>query len=219
MLRRSSWALLSTLVACAPSVTEPLEPGGDPCVLGASPTTLDAALAHAGSLPEPTIRCFVASLQRPLLAVASHSTTSTQRSTVEDPRVFLFLGDALVVSTVATGDAAGQLEFAERVDAGHSIKAELVEPFGGEDGFEAVRDGDGTRCGVCHADEVESDVPGRFVSRALRPQRDQLVPLGDGALDHLACTQSSPRCDRLEALYGHGAVEETAFGPGYDVLF
>lgn len=211
---------LLALVACTPETSAPIGPAGfDPCEIGITPTTIDAAIQQAEALPEPTVRCFLASLERPLQAVAAHSVTSTQRSTVEDPRVFLFLGDDLVVSTIAVGDAAGQLEFGERIDAGHSIKAELVEPFGSEDPFEVVRDGSGTSCGMCHADEIETATPNRFVSKALRPQRDQLVPMGEGALDYLACTESSARCERLEALFGHGAVEETTFGPGYDVLF
>ncbi|MCA9568157.1 MAG: hypothetical protein KC656_09955 [Myxococcales bacterium] len=193
---------------------------GDPlsgCDLGVSPTTIDGVVGQIDALPEPSVACFLASLERPLQATAAFSATSTQPAGERDPRVFLVLDD-LVVTTIVSGDHADRLELGERHDASRSVKAEIDLALADPDPFGDVREGEGTRCAVCHAGEEEVQ-EGRFASRALRPHVEQIAPIGDGALEHLACVGENARCDRLRGLYGFGRVEEAELGPGFDLLF
>ena len=188
------------------------------CAIGTSPTSIESAVEHLEGLPEPTVPCFLASLERPLRVATADSTTSTQRATGRYPRTFVFLDD-LIVTTVASGESAHLLELSERVDTRRTVKAELEFPYDGSSPFEHVLDGPGTRCGACHAEEEEVS-PGRFASRALQPQLEQRVPVGDLALEHLACVApETEACEHLRALFGFGEVVPTEFGGGFGELF
>ncbi len=180
---------------------------------------------HVNMLPRPvTVPCFVASLPRPLSIVAATSPISGQPTPdADNPRLFL-LFPTITITVLADGTAAEQIEFAEWVDATHSLKAELAMPprpnLADDAAFARVRldGGVGTTCGLCHRDELPSErIPSAFVSLAYRPPTSALI--GFGQLPVIAAAScagsrvSSGRCLFWHALMDYGELRPGAFDP------
>lgn len=235
---RRLWTLAAVLVSCAgtPSTTDAGQPGQDAGMSHASAalqacaalsssgdvSTIFTAVARLNALPEPvTPACFVASLPRPIDAVATISVVSAQPAAGRDsPRVFLLL-PGLVASVVPDGDGASLLEFAEWTTPLRTLKGEVKFPLDRPLALDApltrVHSNLGvTTCGLCHRNEAPHDsIDGGFVSDAFRPDPGTLVPISELAQRHAECPpgESTPRCELLHALFDFGALRQGAFSP------
>jgi len=180
------------------------------CAVGVDPHTIEEAAERFDGLTEPTIPCFLASLQRPLQIMAVASVTSAQPGSSWSPR-FLIFTDDLVVSAVPEGDGAHLLEFGEWTVRGtRTKKGELVFPLveGHADPYTHLLDGEGTTCGLCHPRE-EPDAPDdAFSSDAIEPTIGSRVSLDDAQWEADACdpTVEPERCAILRAVMGSGDV-------------
>lgn len=209
----------------APLTTgEPLPPPtacAEPTSLTGSPRTIGEAVAFINELPQPlTLDCFLERLERPLAIAATRSMISLQPAVGDaNPRLFLFMGEELVLSVAVDGHGFDLLEFGELVAPTRSIKAEIAFPLDDLLAYDApftrIFDGvDGTNCGVCHAEEVaEPRYPQAFVSDALRFPDFEEVAFAVVREQYEDCdpTAQPERCARLTALFGHGPVEAAAF--------
>lgn len=235
---RRLWPLVAVIVSCAgtPPTTDagqPVQDGGvghasaalRACAAFASRgdvSTIFTAVERLNALPAPvTPACFVASLPRPLDAVATISVVSAQPAAGrESPRVFLLM-PGLVVSVVPDGDGASLLEFAEWTTPLRTLKGELKFPVTTPLALDApltrVHSNLGvTSCGLCHRNELPHDtIDGGFVSDAFRPDPGTLVPISELAQRHAECPpgESTPRCEMLHALFDFGALDQGAFSP------
>lgn len=145
------------------------------------------AIALANSLPQPaTAACFLEALDRPLHIEASKSKASMQPADgARSPRLFIFSGDALVITAVLGGDGRDLIEFGETVAPGRSVKGELEFPLGAtlrdDAAYTRIRNsehGNITICLVCHdSEEDEPGFPGARSSLAMRPRTKSLVPV------------------------------------------
>jgi len=200
------------MLACTEPTAPSTETGTVPvlCTGWGDPSTIEEAVDRFDDLPEPTIPCFVASLQRPARVMAVASITSAQPGSWWSPRFFVF-GDDVVFSVVPEGVGAHLLEMGQWTVAGsRTRKAELVFPFGeeGPDAFTHLVDGDGSTCGVCHNYEEPEGPPGDFVSEAIEPQLGSRVFLDDVMEETDACDPEvePERCAILRAVMGTGDV-------------
>lgn len=192
------------------------------------PDSIAAAIAHINALPQPsTVACFVASLPRPLSAVATRSVFSAQPAVGErSPRLFI-MGEPLILSVVPDGLGSYLLEFGEQVGEGRSIKGEVEFPvydsLTADAPFTRVFFTDTvTSCGLCHREEWPSTAyPNAFESLAFRPQPETEVPLADVLGEHMACNAAAEpaRCEILDALFGFGTVSQGAFPPDMATFF
>lgn len=190
-------------------------------------STIFEAVERLNALPEPvTPACFVASLPRPLDAVATISVVSAQPAAGRDsPRVFLLM-PGLVVSAVPDGDGATLLEFAEWTTTLRTLKGEVKFPIQRPLALDApltrVHSNLGvTTCGLCHRNETPHDsIDGGFVSVAFRPDPGTLVPIAELAQRHAECPpgESTPRCEVLHALFDFGALKQGAFSPDVELF-
>lgn len=190
-------------------------------------STVFESVERLNALPEPvTPACFVASLPRPIDAVATISVVSAQPAAGRDsPRVFLLL-PGLVVSVVPDGDGATLLEFAEWTTPLRTLKGEvkfpLQRPLALDAPLTRVHSNLGvTTCGLCHRNEVPHDsIDGGFVSDAFRPDPGTLVPIAELAQRHAECPagESTPRCEVLHALFDFGALKQGAFSPDVELF-
>ncbi len=191
------------------------------------PQSITDAVDRIALLPGPvTVPCFVASLPRPLDIVATDNIFSAQPANGrENPRVFI-LSEGLVLSIVMDGPGQHLVEFGEWVSSTHTIKGELSFPTEPEVDpnapYDVLADESSTRCGFCHLGEVESpDRPGAYVSAALQPQADTLVPINELNAEYISCnSQRTPeRCDMFHALFDQGPVREGAFDEEVQYIF
>ena len=200
-----------------------------PAGLG-SPQTIAEALALLNALPPPiTVPCVVESLDRPLAIAATTSTISAQPAVdAGSPRIFIFSGP-LILSIVPGGTGRDLLEFGEPRGELDSLKGELempaLQPIPPGKPFDHLRYNEQlTVCGFCHRDErlaVDQDHPNAFISRALRPVDDRLVPLDDLRAEHAACAPDlePERCAILSAVFDHGPVFEEGFAEELGTIF
>lgn len=236
---RLPWLLAAILVSCAgapPTSDAGADAGVDAGTSHASAalqacaalsssgdvSTIFTAVARLNALPEPvTPACFVASLPRPIDAVATISVVSAQPAAGRDsPRVFLLL-PGLVASVVPDGDGASLLEFAEWTTPLRTLKGEVkfpvTTPLAPDAPLTRVHSNLGvTTCGLCHRNETPHDsIDGGFVSDAFRPDPGTLVPIAELAQRHAECPpgESTPRCEVLHALFDFGALRQGAFSP------
>ena len=185
-----------------------------------APTSVDEAVARIDALPKPTsLACFIASLPGPLSVVPSQSLLSLQPAAGRrSPRVFLVM-ESLILSIVLDGDGRQLLEFGEFVDERRTIKAEIEFPVTAtlDPAAPYTRiqmDGRGTQCGVCHGQEIASgEIPEAFVSIALRPLPETLVPLSELEEAFLRCDASAEpfRCELLTALFAARPITQGSF--------
>jgi len=224
-----AWAL-ATLAFAACSDSAPSERCAPEGEVTTRPRSIAEAVALVNALPRPaTIECFVESLDRPLYVEATSSIISAQPAAGRrSPRVFLF-AEPLVMSITMDGDGRDLLEFGEFVDERQTIKAEIAFPVVAEVEATAPFDrvlfddeGPDTSCALCHRDERASgDIPGAFVSDALRPADDTLVDLLDLQREADRCDpgREPARCAQLDAFTGHGELVHRAFPPELPTIF
>jgi len=228
-------ALLLLFASCAGATPSPEDAGTDAgppprthlddCAAFASQggvATITAAVERLNALPPPVNpACFVASLPRPLEAVATTSLLSAQPAASRaSPRVFLLL-PGLVVSVVPEGAGASLLEFGEWTSTSRTLKGEVAFPLDGglapDAPFTRVHSNLGvTTCGLCHRNEVpHPSIDAGFVSDAFRPDPGTLVPMSEVAAQHAACGEgpvdAGSRCELFHALYDYGTVRQGAF--------
>ncbi|HEY6877676.1 MAG TPA: hypothetical protein VI299_06630, partial [Polyangiales bacterium] len=87
-----------------------------------APRTIAEVVARIDRLPTPSIACLVASLPRPLSAVASVGASSLQPSVnFDSPRIFI-LFEGVVLSVTALGDGANAIELGEWVTPTRTLK-------------------------------------------------------------------------------------------------
>lgn len=194
---------------------------------GEAPRTIPELVERIDALPHPvTIPCVLASLPRPLSLVATNSVFSVQPAEGdENPRIFI-LADGLILSVVPTGKGSELLEFSQFIGPTESIKAELEFPIDGpipadepyeHEFYEAL-----SRCGVCHRDEYEwPERAGAYVSVALRPVPNTLVPVASLASELDACDwdEQPARCEMLSALLDFGEVAQGSFAEELPTIF
>lgn len=192
-----------------------------------SPQTILEVVGALEELPEPTIPCLVASLERPLSVVVSRSQFSAQPALDDDdPRIFL-MRPGLVMTIVTAGFGSELLELGEWESATRTLKGELAfpltTPVSDEEPFVQVLNtlptvtGIETGCSVCHGEEelaLELDDVNGYSSVALRPLDELVLPLSTVETSRRACASFDRglRCDMLRALVDFGA-EEGSFDP------
>ncbi|MEQ9325591.1 MAG: hypothetical protein RIF41_40875 [Polyangiaceae bacterium] len=221
--------LAPVLVACGGDAAPPRDPTPHPLAACAevlsSPTTVLDVVGVIDALPEPTIPCFVASLERPLSVVVSRSQFSAQPAVdVDDPRIFL-MRPGLTITIVTAGFGRELLELGEWESPTRTLKAELefplTPPVPDEAPFEQVLNTSSTvtgiesGCSVCHAEEqlaLELDGVNGYSSVALRPLDELVLPLSTLESSRQACADvdRGVRCDMLRAVVDFG-VEEGSF--------
>lgn len=233
MVRARSILAASLLAACGGGPDRELRADDAPHPLAAcaevrtSPQTVVDVVAALDELPEPTIPCLVASLERPLSVVVSRSQFSAQPALDEDnPRIFL-MRPGLVMTIVTAGFGRELLELGEWESPTRTLKAELAfpltPPVADEAPFEQVLNtsptvtGIASECSVCHAEEelaLELDGVNGYSSVALRPLDELILPLSTIARSREDCADldRGPRCDMLRAVIDFGA-EEGSFDP------
>ena len=200
-----------------------------PAGVSGSPQTIDEVVALINALPSPvTLPCFLESLDRPLEIEATLSRVSAQPAYgARSPRLFLFIGDDLILSVVPEGAGAPLLELAEIVEEARSRKAELelpIEtPVAASAPYDRVVFESGTVCGGCHFGEQRDesvDFARVYVSNALRPYDLDLVALDRVRAEWLACRpeEEPDRCAMYQAIFGHGEVRHRRFPDSFPTL-
>jgi hypothetical protein len=211
----------------------PLGPAGCalPKGLANAPQTIEAAIEMMNALPKPaSLACFVRSLARPLEVYATSSEFSAQPAVGErSPRVFLFFGNALILSVAPEGLGRDMLELAYLTSASRSVKAEIPFPLQQDMTTDKIveqlaRGEQGSVCRLCHASEYpagDAFYPGALESDALRPIPAYDVSLEQLTAERIACDpeQEPERCDMLSALLDHGEVRFRAFPASMRTFF
>lgn len=190
------------------------------------PQSIAEATALANSLPQPaTAACFLEALDRPLQLEASKSKASMQPADgARSPRLFIFSGDALVITAVIGGEGQDLIEFGETVAPGRTVKAELEFPLratvADDAAYARIRNpehGNITVCFVCHdAEEDEPGFPGGRSSLAMRPRSRSLVPVESLHTELANCdwVAEEKRCAMLQAVAAWGPLEHREFDQG-----
>ncbi len=210
-----------------PPLTETEDDLGSRCAapdgVSNDPQTMRAAIELINALPKPvSIACLVQSLARPLRVFPTASPFSAQPAQgTSNPRVFIFSGEALILSVVPAGVGRDMLELSQLTSVSRSVKAEIPFPI-----TENVTDAQitahlehngGTVCALCHSTEIpiagDEFFTGALESDALRP-----VPAFDVTLDTLRLAyeqcdddQDPIRCEILDALFEPGELVYQAF--------
>ncbi len=188
-----------------------------------SPNSVDEAIALLNGLSFPvTAACFIEALDRPLRIEASKSRASAQPANgARSPRLFVFSGDALVITAALEGEGRDLIEFGEHVCATRSVKAELAFPLSApvprSAAFDRIRNeehGNITTCFVCHdAERDEPGFPGGRSSLVMRPRTKSLIPIDalQAAYETCAWSAEPGRCAMLEAVVAWGPLEHHGF--------
>lgn len=212
--------------ACAADSAEPSPSAAAPhalpgCTLpsdvSASPRSVADMVAIASALPpQASVACFLQTLARPLQVSASMSFQSLQPAVGErSPRIFLAF-DTLLLSVVPAGSGQKRIEASVMHENYRSVKAEIVmpssSPLDADAPYANIRaaTGAGTVCSSCHGHEAAFEqIPGAFVSGALRPADDELVSLGQLQRETRSCDRAREpeRCDMLHAIFDAPVVE------------
>ncbi|MGH1342381.1 MAG: hypothetical protein ACRBN8_12555 [Nannocystales bacterium] len=191
-----------------------------------SPQSIAEAVALANSLPQPaTAACFLEALDRPLHVEASKSKASMQPADgARSPRLFIFSGDALIITAAVGGEGKDLIEFGETVSPGRTVKGEIEFPLRAaleEDAaYARIRNPEHdniTVCFVCHDSERdEPNFPGARSSLALRPRTKSLVPIESLSTELASCDWEAEkeRCGMLQAVAAWGPLEHRAFEQG-----
>ncbi|MBL8936859.1 MAG: hypothetical protein JNM69_20030 [Archangium sp.] len=228
----SRWLIITFLLAgCGPPVTTVPDAGqwfdddfAGCRIGGTAPQSVDDVIARINALPMPvSVACFTASLPRPLSLVATSSRFSAQPAgSAEDPRLFLFTGNA-VLSIVTGGDGKDLLEVGELVTPSRTLKAEfkfpVTSPITREAGYAHLDYiPSSTTCGLCHSGEQPHPAhPMARVSLALRPPARTSVTLESARRFASSCDRETQRdrCLRWASVFGFGAVADGAFPPEF----
>jgi hypothetical protein len=197
----------------------------DDCKPGAgvsgSPKTIEEAVTLINSLPKPvTVPCFIASLNRPLKATLTNSTSSAQPAAGNrSPRIFIVI-DKLNISVVPDGVGQDVVEFSYMVSETMSVKAELEFPILNnvlpQEPYSRIRFNSATSCGICHG--VESRYTAitageAFYSIAFQPQKSSKVSLDSLRNENAKCNSAvePKRCAIISAFLNRGTVQNYDF--------
>jgi len=186
-----------------------------------SPKTIEEAVALINSLPKPvTVACFVASLDRPLKASLTNSTTSAQPSVgSRSPRIFIVI-DKLNISVTPEGLGQDLVEFSYMVSETMSVKAELEFPvmdnLTAQAPYSRIRYGKATTCGVCHGVEsryVNVAFAEAYYSLAFQPQKNTKVSLESFRSEAAKCNAAAEpkRCAIISAFFNAGTIQNYEF--------
>lgn len=194
-----------------------------------SPATIQDAVDLLNALPEASVPCLIAALDRPLAVHATSGLISAQPAAdVRNPRIFVFT-DTLTLSIVPAGAGRDLLEFGEQRPDLMSLKGELFmpaeQPVGPEKPYDHVRyNADLTACGICHREEhpvVDGAHPDAYVSRQLRSLERERVGLDALRAEHANCDASADaaRCAIYSAIFDHGPVIWRDFPDAMDTIY
>ena len=209
-------------------ITPPCQP---PKGVNNNPQNISDVILLLNSLPKPvTIPCYLQVLKRPLYANATASILSVQPAGDEDnPRIFLFSGNALIQSIVPLETSSKAIEFSFLLDEVTSIKGEIEFPVTKElDSSYAYtsilsKKSGGTSCASCHGVETkyfESFGLNAFASRAIKPFKTRDVPLSRLEARFAACgTKLTYDCELIRALYLNGKLLPKTFPDAMKTLF
>jgi len=183
------------------------------------------------ALPKPTsVACYVESLQRPLMVLATSSAFSAQPALApRSPRVFVKLG-RLWLSIVIDGESSYLMEFGYLLEGEElrSLKGELLLPINEalppSAPYDRVRYNAGTICGLCHFGEQRHDAIGfaeAFSSVPFRPRLQSQVSVEALRLEHQLCDWNAEphRCELLSAVFDGGDVVEAPFPDSMATFF
>jgi len=191
-----------------------------------SPQSIAEAIVLANSLPQPaTAACFLEALDRPLRIEASKSKASMQPADgARSPRLFIFSGDALIITAAIGGDGKDLIEFGETVAPGRTVKGEIEFPvttqLADDAAYTRIRNPEHdniTVCFVCHDSERdEPGFPGARSSLAMRPRTKSLVPIESLSSELASCDWEAEekRCLMLQAVAAWGPLERQEFEQG-----
>lgn len=199
-----------------------------PANLG-SPATIQEAVDLLNALPEASVPCLIAALDRPLAVHATAGLISAQPAAdAQNPRIFVF-SDTLTLSIVPAGAGRDLLEFGEQRGESMSLKGELFmpaeQPVGPEMPYAHLRyNADLTACGICHRDErpvADGVHPDAYVSRQLRSLARERVGLDALRAAHAGCdAEADPaRCAIYSAIFDHGPVIWRDFPDEMDTIY
>jgi hypothetical protein len=182
-----------------------------------APQTIAEVVGVLNALPKPTsLACFVESLPRPLEVYLTSSAFSAQPAVSDQsPRIFI-IKEPLFLAFVPEGVAEGLLEIGWRTSPDRAIRTEIVFPAREPVTAEILSDHialteQNSFCGNCHFGEAPAH-DAFLGDRALESDVNEPNPAYEVDLEWLreralACEPStSPRCELLEALFGHGEV-------------
>lgn len=194
-----------------------------------SPQTIQAAVDLLNALPEASVPCLLAALDRPLAVHATSGLISAQPAdSAQSPRIFLFT-ESLTLSIVPAGPGRDLLEFGEQRADMQSLKGELrmpaEQPVGPEMPYAHLRyNAELTACGVCHRDESPEGGaahPDAYVSRQLRSLERERVGLDALRAEHESCDVAvdPARCAIYSAIFDHGPVIWRDFPADMDTIY
>lgn len=204
--------------AAAPP-TAPCDPA--PGTTGSPKTVLDV-VSLVNGLPMPvTLPCFLHSLDRPLMLLATSSVVSAQPSQGQDnPRLFI-ISDHISLSVVTSGNHRDLLEIGEITAPNRSIKGEILfpvaEPLDANAAFQRIaQTAERTVCYGCHyPEEPAANYPGMgaFVSTAYRPIPRLEINFDYVEYQFTVCDDAADpeRCAMLGALFDQGQVSRGEF--------
>lgn len=192
----------------------PIAESGCAALAGPAPATVAEVIALLNTMPKPvTVPCLLEALPHPFSIQAVNSILSAQPAVGKrSPRIFIFF-DRLILSVVPAGEGAHLLEFGERRNQTHTLKAELEFPITTEldvasSPYTRLRfDDQHTTCGFCHAEEDPADDIGHAyarISRGIKPMTSQRVSIAELQAELASCDalQEPERCAMLRALLG-----------------
>jgi hypothetical protein len=194
-----------------------------PSGVSGAPRSIPEAVALMNALPKPTtLACFLESLERPIDVFATNSNSSLQPALdAHSPRTFITRGP-LEMSIVPAGTASAVLQLGFRTTLPRSIKIEILFPLqtaiSMANVFDRVLEGNGTKCGACHAAELQTTEPG-FPDTVFESDVIEPFPMFDVTVDTLRTESETcdpqvqpERCAMLSALFDHGEVRQTQLG-------
>lgn len=189
-----------------------------PKTISSDPQTIEDVIALLNKMPKPvTVPCLLDVLERPLhVNVTSNRFSGQPANGAKSPRIFLFVGQSLILSVVPTGDSSEIVEFGYKTDADHSIKGELKFPVSADLTSDAAytfilsKDNKTTLCSGCHFPEEEPPAgfaTNAIVSRFVRPFNEYNVPLTTLETLNSQCkTKKSDECALIQSIFAQGKV-------------
>ncbi len=192
----------------------------------ADPTDIESLANYLDAMrresDEPVaLSCFVESLTGPLRVQSTASVFSAQPAdSKNDPRIFLFLGERLILSVVPMGDTSNMLEVSELQSPTRSFKAEFEFPL--EKRLKEVMADHRfmpngiSVCALCHSDEVPvEDYPfaNATLSNALKPMPQLEVTLEYMQKETFECPadKTPERCALLRAVFSRSDLTRGEF--------
>lgn len=196
-----------------------------PTSIKQNPETFEDVVRLINALPKPvSVPCFLDTLEPPFYVNATSSVFSGQPAgDAHSPRIFLFVGRALVISVVPSGVGSTMIEFSLRLNADDSIKGELAFPVVENLSLEApythilTNRKDATVCQACHFPErtaPEGFPETAFVSRWISAMEDYDVTVRAMEKINEECKINvGDHCPIIQSLFFRGKVYGRSFDP------